>query len=101
MFIWHWIVHTLGVDYGVSYGKWIWYNFWSGVAGSFIVGMMTYLGLFYFHHTCHASASCWRLGKYPVAGGMFKVCHKHHPDMNGKKPHVELIRKLHEEHKRR
>src|SRR5690348_10908503 len=96
--LWHWLVHTLGVDYGVTYGHWVWYNFWSGWAGSFAVGLIAYFTLFYWHHTCHAAWYCFRWGKFPAAGGTFMLCHKHHPDLVGKRPYLELIHRLHREH---
>ncbi|HEV2172900.1 MAG TPA: hypothetical protein VGR71_05000 [Nitrospira sp.] len=99
--LWHAIVHFLGVDYGVAYGHWIWYNFWSGWAGSFFVGILSYFFLFYWHHTCHGSVTCLRWGKYEAAGGLFKLCYRHHPDLAGKRPHHELIHRLHREHKER
>ena|SRR5579859_504691 len=95
MVIVHWLVHTLGIDYGVSYGHWVWYNFWSGVAGSFLVNLMVFTLLFYYHHTCQDHPLCFRWGKYPAADGMFKLCWKHHPDM-GQRPHREMIRRMHE-----
>lgn len=98
MFIVHWVVHFLGVDYGVEYGHWVWYNFWSDVAGSFIIGMLVWLGTYYIHHTCHDNTMCFRWGKYEAANGIFKLCWKHHPDM-AVKPHRELIARLHKESK--
>lgn len=99
--IWHWIVHVMGVDLGVRYGKWVWYNFWSGIAGSFLVGMVVYLLTFYWHHTCHGSRWCFRWGKFPAAGGVFRLCYRHHPDLNGERPHLQLIHRLHREHQNR
>lgn len=96
--IWHWFVHLLGVDYQVVYGHWIWYNFWSGVAGSFLIGMIVFLLTYYLHHTCHNSRWCLRWGKYEAAGGLFKLCYRHHPDLDGVRPHRELIQRLHREH---
>lgn len=99
--IWYAIVHFLGVDYGVAYGHWIWYNFWSGVAGSFLVGALVFGTTWYLSHTCHSSWRCLRLGRYEAAGGIFKLCRHHHPDLRGQRPHRELIERLHHEHMRR
>jgi hypothetical protein len=96
--VWHWIVHFLGVDYGAAYGHWIWYNFWSGVAGSFLIGLFVFGSTWYFNHTCHDSSRCLRYGRYEAAGGMFKLCRHHHPDLKGTRPHGELIERLHREH---
>jgi len=78
-----------------------WYGFWSGFAGGvrvfewFIIG-----GLFWWHNSCHHSRWCLRWGRYPAAGGVFRLCRHHHPDLNGAHPHPELIRRLHEEFRR-
>ena len=98
--IWHGFVHFLGVDYGVAYGRWVWYNFWSGVAGSFLVGLLVYLSLWWAHSTCHDSWRCLRHGRYSAAGGTFRLCRHHHPDLRGTRPHRELIARLHEDWKR-
>jgi hypothetical protein len=99
--VWHWLVHFLGVDYGVAYGHWIWYNFWSGVAGSFLVGAVVVGSSWYLNHTCHDSWRCLRYGRYEAAGGMFRLCRHHHPDLKGTRPHRELIARLHREHQER
>lgn len=46
---------------------------------------------------CH-EPGCWRVGNHPAAGGQFNLCHRHHPDFQGKKPTHELIERLHREH---
>lgn len=74
------------------------YGFWSGFAGAtrtleyFAIGLVIY-----WHRTCHYSPACLRWGKYPAAGGMFKLCHHHHPDLAGVRPGHDLIHRLHEE----
>jgi hypothetical protein len=98
MTLWHWLVHVTGCDYGLPYGRFGFYNFWSGVAGSFLVNMIAVFALFYYHRTCQDHPLCLRWGKYPAAGGLFKVCHRHHPDLQGTRPHRELIHRLHREH---
>jgi hypothetical protein len=97
--IFHALVHFLGLDYGVAYGHLVWYNFWSGVAGSFLVASIVWTVAYYINHTCHDHPTCFRWGKYPAANGMFKLCWKHHPDM-GVRPHREMIRALHDEYKK-
>lgn len=73
------------------------YGFWSGFGGAtrdleyFFIGAAVY-----WHNTCHHSRSCLRWGKYPAAGGLFKLCHKHHPDL-GERPDHEMINRLHRE----
>jgi hypothetical protein len=75
--IWHWIVHTMGVDYGVPYGHWVWYSFWSGFGLSLLASPFL---LAWRHLNCHDPADWWRVGRYPVAGGQYRVCRIHHPD---------------------
>lgn len=98
MTVWYWLVHATGSDYGAPYGHFVPYSFWSGVAGSFLVGVITFLLLWYLHHTCRDSWKCWRVGRYPAAGGTFRLCRHHHPDLRGQRPHRELIARLHREH---
>jgi hypothetical protein len=95
------LVHVMGADYGLPYGHWGWYDFWSGIAGSFLVNMAAFGLLWYLHHTCQDSAWCWRWGAYPAAGGMFRVCRHHHPDLLGLKPRREHIRAFHQDWLRR
>jgi len=96
MIWWHWLVHQAGVDQGAPYGSWVPLNFWSGIAGSFLVNLATFALVFYAHHTCHDSWRCWRWGKYPAAGGIFRTCWKHHPDSDGgRRPSRDLIHQLH------
>lgn len=96
---WRFVVHVLGVDYQAPYGHWVWYNFWSGVAGSFLVGLAVFAATRWSHGTCHHSFWCWRRGRHEAAGGVFKLCWKHHPDM-GTRPHPRLIHELHHAWKR-
>lgn len=99
--LWHWLVHVSGSDYGLPYGTFSFYDFWSGVAGSFLVGLVVYLTLWWLRGTCHDSWHCLRHGKYAAAGGMFRLCRHHHPDLKGQRPHRELIDRLHREHAER
>jgi len=103
---WHWLVHVMGVDQGLPYGRWNWYNFHSGFAGSVFLGSLlngiAVFFLFYIHRTCQHSAWCLRWGKYPVAGGLARTCHKHNPDLSrlgGRKPRGADLLRLHREWK--
>jgi hypothetical protein len=78
-----------------------WYGFHSGAGGAAWMGVIPAMALFYWHGTCHHSAACLRWGKYEAAGGMFKLCRHHHPDLQGSRPHGDLIHRLHAEHKAR
>jgi hypothetical protein len=93
----HWLSHITGCDYGLPYGHFSWYNLYSGFAPD-IVMPLAVLAWFY-HHTCQAHRACFRWGKYPAAGNLFRTCHRHHPDLKGERPHHELIARLHEQHK--
>jgi hypothetical protein len=95
----HWVIHFFGCDYGAAYGVWVPYDFWSGVSGSFLVGVTVFTVTWYVHRTCHDSWKCWRIGRYQAAGGTFKLCRHHHPDMRGQRPGRELIGQLHREWK--
>jgi hypothetical protein len=81
------------------------YGTWSGFAGGLQVFEWIALGcLIYWRGTCHASPWCLRHGKYEAAGGMFKLCGHHHPDVGSRKDgesHLEMIHRLHFEHKAR
>lgn len=55
------------------------YNFWSGIAGSFITSTSTF-GIFVtvaHKHNC-IERGCWRWGHYDKKSGLMK-CRKHHP----------------------
>lgn len=97
--LWHWLVHQAGIDQGAPYGRWVPLNFWSGIAGSFLVNLVTFFALWYVHHTCHDSWRCLRWGKFPAAGGVFRTCWRHHPDSDGaRRPSRDVIRRLHRDH---
>jgi hypothetical protein len=86
--LWHFIVHLMGVDFGAPYGRWVWYNFWSGIAGSFLVGLSVWLIGRYTAHTCHVWW-CPRRGLFdyddPVTGLRYKLCRHCHPVHSGKR----------------
>jgi hypothetical protein len=78
------------------------YGTWSGFAGGLQVFEWLTLGLLIFWRgTCHASPWCLRHGKYEAAGGMFKLCGRHHPDHEQRRGETRLgmIHRLHHEHK--
>lgn len=79
-----------------------WYGWWSGNAGGLQIFEWAVLGgLIYWHHTCHDHPMCLRPGKYEAAGGLFKVCRHHHPDLAGRRPHRDLIHRMHREWQQR
>jgi hypothetical protein len=78
-----------------------WYGFNSGAAGAFYMSVIPAGAIFYYQHTCHGSPWCLRWGKYAAAGGLFKLCSVHHPDLAGRRPRLELIHRMHREHQER
>ena len=77
------------------------YGFWSGFGGTVLFSAIVLSPVWWWHHSCHHSAWCLRWGKYPAADGLFRLCHVHHPDLEGRRPHGELIERLHREHRER
>src|SRR5271154_1486529 len=71
-----------------------WYGFHSGLGGAAYVSVIPAVLILYWHHTCHHSPWCLRWGKYAAAGGMFRLCASHHPDLGGQRPHRDLIARL-------
>jgi hypothetical protein len=73
------LIHVLGIDYGLTYGKWSWYNLWSGFGGDLaIVGsLLASPALYWRHHNCH-QPRCPRIG-HPVDG---VVKCRHHRTQN-------------------
>lgn len=80
----HWFFHPLGTCPAGQAGLGCkGYNFWSGIAGSFLISLPNWFiaGFLFFRHTnCHAPW-CPNVGKYPLEGTPFKLCKKHHPDI--------------------
>jgi hypothetical protein len=103
-----WLMHARGVGYwlqvhtGTVNESGPYYGFWSGF-GSDIeeFGILGGIGAGIYQlvkkYNCH-EPGCWRVGKYPAAGGQFMLCYRHHPCHNGKRPTHELIQRLHREH---
>ena len=94
----HWLqVHTGTVNEPGPY-----YGFWSGFGSDLEeFGILGAIGAGIYQlvkkYNCH-EPGCWRVGQYPAAGGQFLLCHRHHPDYQGRKPTHELIERLHREH---
>lgn len=72
----HGFIHFFGIDTESSDN----YNLISGIGPMTLnaLGMTTLVSGLWRAHNCHA-ASCLRIGRYPIAGGQFRVCRKHHP----------------------
>lgn len=91
----HGVNHFLGIDTQASDN----YDFFSG-SGPVFVTLIGYTGIiitFIRHVNCHVDG-CPRLGRYPLAGGKFKVCTRHspHPD-NLSHEHILAMHRKHEQ----
>jgi len=75
--LWHLLVHATGCDYGAPYGRWVPYDFWSGVSGSFLVGVTVWALGFYWHNQCGVHGCYWYARRTTAAGE--RACWKHHP----------------------
>lgn len=100
MSFWHFLVHIMGADGGALpgthlYGKWNWFYFDSGFGnGSWLLTIGIVALPVYFHKQCHVH-KCYRIGRYPIAGGQYKVCRRHHPDLAGSILTVQDANKAH------
>ena len=90
---WHWLWAHLVELTGSGNANSKAYLFWSGFAGD-----LTLFGAaitFYLHHTCH-TPWCPRIRTFPAADGAFRLCHKHHPELYGRRPTLELMHARHD-----
>lgn len=91
------LIHLLGIDTQQSDN----YDFVSGVGPMIIaaLGFGGVVGGMWHHLNCHADG-CFLIGRYPLAGGKWKVCRRHHPDEQVRqgKLSVHLIHREHAEH---
>jgi hypothetical protein len=104
----HWLAIHTGTDYCQVPPRLLTvcraYNYHSGFGSVYPWVLLTMGGIFGFliAHlrlwNCHETG-CPRLGIYPVAGGAFRYCGKHHPDWQGKHPSREHIHLMHTRHK--
>lgn len=86
---------------GSRYEAGAWYGVWSGFFGAIQPTLAGTAILLWYHHTCHAGPWCLRWGKYEAAGGVFRLCRHHHPDLKDHEgPRHDLIAKLHAEWKK-
>jgi hypothetical protein len=83
------------------------YGYWSGFGSVIpwsvgILGVVITAFLSWMHHVnCHATG-CWRKGRFPVAGGAYKICLRCHNQMHGRDDSAPVtighIREHHERH---
>ena len=79
-------IHMLGFDGGQ------WYAFWSGAGAD--LGELAIIGAvigMYRKHRCHVGR-CWRLGKSPIDGTPWIVCHHHHPAGHPTEAHIAALK---------
>lgn len=91
------ILHWLGVEPRSPSTA---YNFWSGFGSD--VGEVTLIGAVIAtarHKNCHVHR-CWRLGRHPVADGLYRVCARHHPGLDGQVT-ADTINHAHRAHRER
>lgn len=66
------------------------YQLWSGfIAALSVITVFTAVLAAWRHVNCHVHR-CPGLGRYPVAGGAYRVCRRHHPEPEvraGLRPH--------------
>lgn len=76
---WGWL-YGIGVHPYPASGSTPWtYQMWSGIIPALTV--LTLFGAVIQHYraiNCHVHR-CWRIGRFEVAGGQYKVCRRHHP----------------------
>ena len=93
----HGAAHVIGIDTQLSEE----YAFFSGF-GTWLLAALGFTGTFgavIRTVNCHTHGCPW-IGRFPVAGGQFRVCRKHHIEVTGH-PHkltTEVLQALHREH---
>lgn len=75
------------------------YGSLSGFGGTLLFSAAMLAPPWYLRHTCHHAWWCVRWGAHEAAGGVFKLCRVHHPDLQGQPVTAELIEHLHAEYK--
>lgn len=81
------------------------YNYFSGFGSVFpwelgiVVSIWIWIAAHYRLNNCHVDR-CPRMGRYPVAGGHYKTCRRHHPESHVRHSKVtfEHIQALHAIH---
>jgi hypothetical protein len=75
------------------------YAFTSGPGPMLItaVGLSTIIAGAWHHINCHVDG-CMMIGRYPLAGGQYKVCRRHHPDDKVRRKGLTLHH-IHEAHR--
>ncbi len=92
----NWLLHWLAVHTGTVNESGPYYGFWSGFGSD--LGEVALIGALitgFKHVNCHVKG-CPRIGHYTVEGTPYKVCRKHHPEMDDKAPTVEQVHAAHQ-----
>lgn len=89
----HLISHIIGTDNGSGF----FYLFWSGFVGA-IEGLSIFGGVYvlYKRHQCH-DPSCKRIGLRPIGDSGIVLCHKHHPEGQITREHIDKAWQHHKE----
>jgi hypothetical protein len=95
MIFWHWVLHAFYAFSGADNEAGPTYGTWSGIAGATAVFSGVLLGM---RHVNCKKSWCPRIGHFPDVRGV-KWCGRHHPDHKGRKPTMEMLHRLHHEHK--
>lgn len=94
---WTWLGHFTGTSDESGPG----YGFFSGIGSD--IGEIVLIGAIaqvVRHHTCHQKG-CRRIGMHRVGDSPYRVCVRHHPDMDTKNISAEHISHRHHEWKKR
>lgn len=79
----HLVMHFFGLDNASG----PFYLFWSGIAGSFLVGLSVWAGTTWAHRTCHVWW-CPRRAMFDFTGPggfSYRLCRKCHPEHPGER----------------
>lgn len=93
------VEHALGIDTQMSKN----YDSVSGYLPIIVtsLGFSGLLATAWHHLNCHEKG-CWRIARFPIAGGSFKTCRKHHTDPKVREGITsELLLAAHEKHEAR
>lgn len=88
-----WLVfHLMGLDSASDAPYLLWSGFGSDLG--LFTGMMLAGSAWWHRHNCHAPG-CWKIGRFPIAGGAYTMCLQHHPDHQGQVPTLSHMHRMH------
>jgi hypothetical protein len=94
MELFHAVLHWLAVHTGTVNEPGPYYGFWSGFGSDLSMFAASIAAL---RHLNCGAPRCWRLGRFPTADRMHRLCVHHHPDLQGKKRTLEEIHGAHKD----